>query len=75
MINSAEATPVGKLLSKRQVADSFSVCTRTIMNKTKDDPAFPRPVKMGERVYFLERDVEEYKRRIVLQHMSGGASV
>ncbi|HEY8006371.1 MAG TPA: hypothetical protein VIE66_06140 [Methylocella sp.] len=45
------------------------------MNKTKDDPAFPRPVKMGERVYFLERDVEEYKRRIVLQHMSGGASV
>ena len=72
-ISPAQATPIGKLLPKRAVAETLSVCTKTVMDRVKNDPAFLRAIKMNKRVYFLEPEVENYKRHIVSNYMSGRA--
>jgi hypothetical protein len=67
-----EAAPVGKLLPKRAVAQTLSVCTRTIMLRVKEDQSFQRPIKLNKLVYFLGPEIEIYKRQVIAQSMSGG---
>jgi predicted DNA-binding transcriptional regulator AlpA len=68
-----ETTPVGKLLPKKAVAQTLAVCNRTVMMRVKEDPSFPRPITLNKRIYFLEPEVENYKRLIIAKSMSRGA--
>ena len=71
--DATKVAPIGKLLPKKVVAQALAVGTRTVMMWVDKDPSFPRPITHNKRVYFLEPDIENYKRRLVAKAM--GASV
>jgi hypothetical protein len=54
-----EATPVGKLLPKKAVAQTLAVCNRTVMMRVKSDPSFPRP----RCQMIFKANANEYSRR------------
>jgi hypothetical protein len=55
-----------KLLPKRQVAERYSVSTRTVDRWVADlKLGFARPVVIRGRAYFTETELEQFERRRV----------
>jgi predicted DNA-binding transcriptional regulator AlpA len=52
------------LLTRRSVAERLAVCTRTIARRERDDPQFPQPIKLHQRIYFRADEVDAYERAL-----------
>jgi hypothetical protein len=53
-----------QLLTRRSVAERFAVCVRTIARRERDDPKFPRPIRVHQRIYFRADEVDAYERAL-----------
>ena len=71
MIDSESA--IGRFLPASEVSESFGVCRRSIGRRIHDDPEFPRPVRVGGRLYWLENEIEAYKRGLIKRSIEGSA--
>ena len=52
------------LLSLSDVARRLQVCERSIYNRIRDDPRFPRRRRVGSKAMFLSTEVDHYIRTL-----------
>jgi prophage regulatory protein len=51
----------GRGLRPAKVAEKLDIGLSTLWKKAKDDPAFPKPIKLAARTtIFLENEIDEY---------------
>ena len=56
------------LLTVEDVASSLKVAKSTVWELSRSDPAFPKPIKLSDRITrWLESDLEDW----VLRHKQG----
>lgn len=56
-----------KLLTVRQVLELLNISRGKLYKLLNSEPSFPRPIKLGGKLYFLPEEIDEFiylKRRV-----------
>jgi hypothetical protein len=64
----ATRTP-GAFTPHKRLANDLGVCPRTLSNRAKTDPDFPRPIIYNGRRFYEENDCIDYKRKLISRAM------
>ena len=59
----AAAFDFDRLLPKSGIALALGVGETTIWRRMRDDPAFPRPLRIGARLYWKSDEIADYVRQ------------
>jgi len=70
----SEVKTLGRLIPQKVIAEELGCSKRTVERHAVQYPDFPRPVKMGHRIYFLESELEASKAKLVRQAVTGRAT-
>jgi len=68
-------TPQGRAIRPTQAAQKFAIGLSTLWLRVKNDPQFPKPIKLGPRTtIFLEHELDAYLAACAAQsrEASGG---
>jgi predicted DNA-binding transcriptional regulator AlpA len=59
------AEPTGRLLPAKAVHEDFGFGRRTLGREIKDNPDFPKAIRINGRLYFCQTEIEIYKRDLI----------
>jgi predicted DNA-binding transcriptional regulator AlpA len=65
-----ERQPNGRLIPATTLSKDMGFTRRTLGRKLHEDPEFPKPVRMGGRLYWFEGDIEAYKRLLIQRSLA-----
>jgi predicted DNA-binding transcriptional regulator AlpA len=72
-ITAGEATarqPTGRLIPASELSKDFGFHRRTLARHMADDPEFPKPVRMAQRLYWFEAEIAAYKNLLIQRALS-----
>ena len=59
------AADIGALMPRKKVAAELGVCPRSVARYEKNDPAFPKPIRINHRIYIRVDEFTAYKAVLV----------
>jgi predicted DNA-binding transcriptional regulator AlpA len=60
-----EAPTERRLLRRRKAAERLGVCERTLDRESQRNPDFPKPIKIGPLVCFVESEIDAYVEKLI----------
>lgn len=63
----------GRWLTVAETMASVKTSHSTLYKKSKEDPSFPRRLKSGGRTFFVESEIEAWKRSIEMARLQADA--
>src|SRR5664279_1612540 len=62
--------PNGRLIPATALSKDLGFTRRTLARKICGDDEFPKPVRMGGRLYWFEGDIDAYKRLLIRRSLA-----